>query len=147
MNGRRESDRSVVPKEKKRPSNDTTAGAMGKETAKGRDLAAGNMDQPNAPRTQSRSSSANSGRERVREVARKDRGVKLTALRARDGDTRRKVNRVHDADTRGFDAIERERLKQHVGHRIGDRRVRSESSAHGLPTASCVSTSGKSRVR
>ena len=54
MNGRRESDRSVVPKEKKRPSNDTTAGAMGKETAKGRDLAAGNMDQPNAPRTQSR---------------------------------------------------------------------------------------------
>lgn len=240
MNGRRESDRSVVPKVKKRPSNDAIAGAMGKETAQERDLAEGNMDQPNAPRTQSRSNSASSGLERVRGVARKEKGVKFTALlhhvtvdvlraafkklnkkasagidgvtwkqyeagleenlqglhaRLHDGTyrakpsrrvhipkadgrqrplgvaaledkiaqralvevmnaiyeedflgfsygfrtgrsqhdaldalataiQRKKVNWVLDADIRGFfDAIDHERLMQHVGHRIGDRRV------------------------
>lgn len=79
MNGRRKSDRSVVPKEGKRPSNDAIAGAMVKETTQERDLAAGNTRRQNAPRTQRRTS-ANSALARVREVAKKDRAVKFTAL-------------------------------------------------------------------
>lgn len=79
MNGRRKSDRSVVPKVEKRPPNDATAGAMVKEAAQERDLAAGNTRRQNAPRTQRRTS-AHSALARVREVAKKDRKVKFTAL-------------------------------------------------------------------
>ena len=79
MNGRRKSDRSVVPKEEKRPSNERVAGATGKETAQERDLAAGNTRRQNAPRTQRRTS-VHSALSRVREVAKKDRAVKFTAL-------------------------------------------------------------------
>src|SRR5688572_14210299 len=79
MNGRRKSDRSVVPKVEKRPPNELIAGATGKEAAQERDLAAGNTRRQNAPRTQSRTS-AHSALARVREVAKKDRAAKFTAL-------------------------------------------------------------------
>jgi RNA-directed DNA polymerase len=74
MNERRKSDRPVVPG--KPPNNAAHAVA---EEVEGRGLAKGNPDEQNAPRTQSRTS-APSALERVRQVARKDRKAKFTAL-------------------------------------------------------------------
>ena len=76
MNGSQKSDRPEVPT--KSPNN-ITPGVVA-EAMEGRDLAKGNMDQQNAPRTQSRINGAPSALDRVREVARKDKGAKFTAL-------------------------------------------------------------------
>lgn len=79
MNGQRKSDRSVEVAPTK-PSNSASAGTAAEEMVEGRDLAVGNTRQPNAPRTQSRTSATSSGLSRVREVAKKDGGAKFTAL-------------------------------------------------------------------
>jgi RNA-directed DNA polymerase len=74
MNGQGTSDRPVVPT--KRPNK---AGQPDAEAVEGRGLAKGNADQQNTPRTQCRTS-VPSALDRVREVARRDRKAKFTAL-------------------------------------------------------------------
>ena len=74
MNEHGKSDRPVVPE--KLPNK---AGQPVAEGVEGRGLAKGNSGEQNAPRTQSRSS-APSALDRVRQVARKDRKAKFTAL-------------------------------------------------------------------
>ena len=74
MNGRGKSDSSVLPK--KPPNN---VGQPAAEVVEGRGLAKGNTPERNALRTQSRAG-APSTLERVREVARKDRKQRFTAL-------------------------------------------------------------------
>jgi len=74
MNGQGTSDRPVVPT---KPPN--RAGAPVTEVVEGRGWAKGNTGQQNAPRTQSRVG-APSALDRVREVARRDRKTKFTAL-------------------------------------------------------------------
>ena len=71
---REKSDRVVVPM---KPSNDVEKSA--EEMAEGRTLAKGNSRETTASRTQSRTR-ANSGLERVRQAARKDRKQRFTAL-------------------------------------------------------------------
>ncbi len=75
MNEPGKSDRPVVPT--KQPNK---AGKPGAEVVKGRGLAQGNTDEQNASRTQSRNHDEPSALGRVREVARKDRKAKFTAL-------------------------------------------------------------------
>lgn len=74
MNGQGTSDRPVVPA--KPPNN---AGVPVAEAVEGRGLAKGNTDQQNTTRTQRRTS-VPSALDRVREVARRDRKAKFTAL-------------------------------------------------------------------
>lgn len=74
MNGQRKSDSSVVPV---KPPNNARAPAA--EVVEGRELAKGNVSQQNAPRTQSRTN-APSALDRVRQAAKRDKGVKFTAL-------------------------------------------------------------------
>ncbi|MBF8305019.1 MAG: RNA-directed polymerase (reverse transcriptase) [Acidobacteria bacterium] len=74
MNGHGKSDRPAVPV--KSPNNTGQPVAEGME---GRGLAKGNLQQQNAPRTLSREG-APSALERVRQVARRDRKIKFTAL-------------------------------------------------------------------
>jgi len=75
MNDSQKSDRPVVPT--KSPNKAAHAAA---EAAEGRGLAMGNTDQQNALRTQSRVERAPSALDRVRDVARRDKGAKFTAL-------------------------------------------------------------------
>jgi len=129
------------------------AGGVGDgKSVEGRQLAKGNTVEQNAPRTQSRTH-ASSALDRVREVARKDKKARFTALlhqvtveRLRAaffqlkrkaaagvdggldalvvGILRKKVNWVLDADIqRFFDTIDHEWLMQFLEHRIADRRV------------------------
>jgi hypothetical protein len=74
MNGRGKSDWPVVPE--KRPNK---AGRPAAEAVEGRGQAKRNPNQQNAPRTQSRIG-VPSALERVRQVARRDKGAKFTAL-------------------------------------------------------------------
>jgi len=74
MNGQGTSDRPVVPA--KPPNN---AGTPVAEAVEGRGLAKGNADQQNTPQTQRRTSVPNA-LDRVREVARRDRTARFTAL-------------------------------------------------------------------
>ena len=74
MNGQGTSDRPVVPT--KPPNN---AGTTAAEAVEGRGLAKGNADQQNTRRTQCRVS-VPSALDRVREVARRDKKAKFTAL-------------------------------------------------------------------
>jgi len=73
-NGLRKSDSPIVPTR-----SPNKAGTSAAEAVEGRGLAKENTDRQNAPRTQSRKS-APSALERVREIARKNRDVKFTAL-------------------------------------------------------------------
>ena len=75
MNGSQKSDRPVAPT---KSSNNATSVAA--EAVEGRGLAKGNTDQQDASRTQSRINDAPSALDRVREVARRDKGVRFTAL-------------------------------------------------------------------
>jgi group II intron reverse transcriptase/maturase len=75
MNGHGKSDRLVVPG---KPSN--KAGSSAAEGVEGRSLAEGNTDQQNTPWTQSRNECVPSALDRVREVARRDKEVRFTAL-------------------------------------------------------------------
>ncbi len=75
MNDPGKSDRPVVPT--KQPNK---AGKPGAEAVEGRGLAKGNTDKQNASRTQSRNHDVPNALDRVREVARKDRKAKFTAL-------------------------------------------------------------------
>ena len=75
MNGRGKSDRLVVPG---KPPN--KAGPSAAEGVEGRSLAKGNTMQQNTPRTQSREECVPSALDRVRQLARKDREVRFTAL-------------------------------------------------------------------
>lgn len=83
MNGQGKSDRPVVPM--KSPNN---AGEPVAEEMEGRGLAKGNPRQQNAPRTPSRAG-APSALERVRQVAKKERKTRFTAL----------LHHVYDPDT------------------------------------------------
>jgi RNA-directed DNA polymerase len=74
MNGQGTSDRPAVPT---KPPN--RAGALATEGVEGRGRAKGNTGRQNAPRTQSRVG-APSALDRVREVARRDRKTRFTAL-------------------------------------------------------------------
>ncbi len=74
MNDEGKSDRSVVPEKSPNKVGQPTAEAM-----EGRDLTKGNAGQQNVCRTQCRESTP-SALDRVREVARKDRSAKFTAL-------------------------------------------------------------------
>ena len=74
MNDKGKSDRFVVPE--KSPNN---VGQPTAEAMEGRDLTKGNAGQQNVCRTQCRESTP-SALDRVREVARKDRSAKFTAL-------------------------------------------------------------------
>src|SRR5437016_9967242 len=74
MNEHGKSDRTIVPE--KSPNK---ARPMAAEGMEGRDLAKGNLDQQNAFRTESRGD-AYSALERVREVARKNKETRFTAL-------------------------------------------------------------------
>ena len=74
MYGAGKSDRSVVPM---KASN--KAGKPVAETSEGRGLAKGNMDEQNASRTQSRTS-ALSALDRVRQAAKREKGMQFTAL-------------------------------------------------------------------
>lgn len=75
MNGRGQSDGSVVPE---KPPNKTARAEA--EGVKARGPAKGNANQQNAPRTQSRKEGAPSALERVRQAARKDRKARFTGL-------------------------------------------------------------------
>ena len=75
MNGDGKSDSLVVPG--KSP-NDADLSA--EEEMEGRRLAKGNMDPQNTPRTQSRNECVPSALDRVRDLARKDKRVRFTAL-------------------------------------------------------------------
>ena len=75
MNGRGKSDRLTVPE---KPPN--KAGPSAAEGVEGRSLAKGNTMQQNTPRTQSREERVPSALDRVRQLARKDREVRFTAL-------------------------------------------------------------------
>jgi RNA-directed DNA polymerase len=75
MHGPQKSDGFVVPA--KSSNNAANAAA---EMMEGRSPAKGNTNQQNALRTQSRDIGAHSALDRVREVARRDKGAKLTAL-------------------------------------------------------------------
>ena len=75
MNGHGKSDRLVVPG--KSPNK---AGPSAAEEMEGRSLAKGNTDQQNTSRTQSRQENVPSALDRVRQLARKDRKVRFTAL-------------------------------------------------------------------
>src|SRR4030042_1579523 len=75
MNGRGKSDRLVVPG--KPPDK---AGPSAAEGVEGRSLAKGNTMQQNTLRTQSREEGVPSALHRVRQLARKDREVRFTAL-------------------------------------------------------------------
>jgi len=74
MDGQGKSDRPEVPE--KSPNN---AGQPGAEGTEGRGLAKGNLPQPNASRTPSRSD-APSALERVRQAAEGDKKLRFTAL-------------------------------------------------------------------
>jgi RNA-directed DNA polymerase len=74
MNGQGTSDRLVVPT---KPPNKAEQSAA--EVVEGRSLAKGNVGQQNVPRTQCRTS-APSALDRVREMARKDKSARFTAL-------------------------------------------------------------------
>ena len=74
MHGEGKSDRPIVPAKLS-----NKAGQSAAETVEGRGLTKGNTSQQNASRTQRRTS-APSALERVREVAKKDRKAKFTAL-------------------------------------------------------------------
>jgi len=74
MNGQGKSDRPVVPAK-----SSNKAGTSAAERMEGSGLARENVDQQNAPRTQSRIS-APSALERVRQAAKKDRNARFTAL-------------------------------------------------------------------
>jgi group II intron reverse transcriptase/maturase len=76
MNEHGKSDRSVVPKKSPNKIGQPVAGGDG---GKGRDLAAGNSQQQNAFRTQGRAD-VFSALERVRQVAKKDKTIRFTAL-------------------------------------------------------------------
>jgi RNA-directed DNA polymerase len=75
MNDRRESDSCVVPAKLA-----NKAGVPVAEPVEGRRLDEGNTGQQNAFRTQSREGCASSALDRVRDVARKDRDARFTAL-------------------------------------------------------------------
>jgi group II intron reverse transcriptase/maturase len=75
MNGREKSDGSVVPA---KPSN--KAGQPAAEMVEGRDPAKGNSGQADTCRTQRRDHHVPSGLDRVREIARRDREARFTAL-------------------------------------------------------------------
>jgi len=74
MNASEKSDGLVVPT--KSPND---AGSSAEEVMEGRSPAKGNTMEPNAPRTQSRTSATN-GLDRVREAARKNRKTQFTTL-------------------------------------------------------------------
>ena len=75
MNEHGKSDRLIVPKK-----SSNNAGSPVAEEMEGRSLAKGNTDQQNTPRTQSRLARVPSALDRVRQLARKDRKVRFTAL-------------------------------------------------------------------
>ena len=75
MNDHGKSDRLIVPKK-----SSNNAGSPVAEEMEGRSLAKGNTDQQNTPRTQSRLARVPSALDRVRQLARKDRKVRVTAL-------------------------------------------------------------------
>src|SRR5262249_26274808 len=75
MNDHRESDSCVVPAKLANKAERSAA-----EPVEGRRLDEGNTGQQNALRTQSREGCASSALERVRQVARKDRDARFTAL-------------------------------------------------------------------
>ncbi len=74
MNDRRKSDSSVLPTKSPNKTRQLAA-----EVTEGRELTKGNASQQNAHRTQSRES-APSALDRVRQVAKKDKGAKFTSL-------------------------------------------------------------------
>jgi RNA-directed DNA polymerase len=76
MNERRESDRPVVPK---KPANKGGGQTPSAERVEGRGLAKGNPDQQTRLRTQCRADLPNA-LERVRQAARRDKGLRFTAL-------------------------------------------------------------------
>jgi len=76
MNGPGKSDRSTVPE---KPSNKGHAAARPAERVEGKDLAKGNSGQQTRSRTQSRAR-LQQALDRVRQAARKDRGLRLNAL-------------------------------------------------------------------
>ena len=75
MDGRGKSDRPVVPG---KPPN--KARTLVAEVVEGRGLAKGNTGQQNTPRTQRRNQGVSSALDRVRQVARRDREARFTAL-------------------------------------------------------------------
>jgi RNA-directed DNA polymerase len=75
MNEHGKSDRLIEPKK-----SSNNAGSPVEEEMEGRSLAKGNTDQQNTPRTQSRLARVPSALDRVRQLARKDRKVRFTAL-------------------------------------------------------------------
>src|SRR5262252_6916108 len=79
MNGQGKSDRPVVPEKSPNKAGPAASGQPAAEGAEGRGLAKGNLPQQNASRTPSRSD-APSALERVRQAAKKDRGLRFTAL-------------------------------------------------------------------
>jgi group II intron reverse transcriptase/maturase len=76
MNGRRESDRPIVPK---KPANERRAAARPEETVEGRSLAKGNACEQSRLRTQGRES-LNQALARIRQATRQEPGAQLTAL-------------------------------------------------------------------
>lgn len=79
MNGHEGSDRPVLPA--KSPNNGKgAASAKPAEGMEGRGRAKGNARQQNTPRTQSRENGVPSALERIREAARRDKGMRFTAL-------------------------------------------------------------------
>src|ERR1044071_2086310 len=74
MNGSGKSDRPIVPK---KPANAAGAKPLMVEWAEGRGLAKGNLVQQNGRRTQGRES-PNSALDRIRQAARRDKGLKFT---------------------------------------------------------------------
>jgi len=79
MNGCEGSDRPVLPAKSPNNSRDAAASRPA-EGMEGRGRAKGNACQQNMPRTQSRENGVPSALERIREAARRDKGMRFTAL-------------------------------------------------------------------
>jgi group II intron reverse transcriptase/maturase len=76
--GRGQSDGPIVPQKRPNKAHAPVAGAA--EAAEGRGPAKGNSNQQNTPRTQRRTNDVPNALERVRQVAKRDRKVRFTAL-------------------------------------------------------------------
>ena len=83
------------------------------EAVEGRPLTKENMEEPHSYRTQSRESESN-GLDRVRQAAKKDKGLRFTAL----------LHWVLDLDVKSFfDRVGHDWMIQLVEHRVADQRI------------------------
>jgi len=126
MNDRGKSDGSVVPM---KPPN--KAGTPAAEEAEGSDPAKGNPQQQNASRTQRRND-APSALERVRQAAKKDKGVKFTALfhHVTIDRLRQSFNALSKNAAAGVDGVTWQQYAQGLEENLGDLHARLQRGTY-----------------